>query len=71
MKSKRDIFLKWNKIVDPTAAFHCKDLETSMRMVFPDEWDTIIARILETGAYFHEKFAPRWTVFPLLYDIDY
>lgn len=54
------------KIVDPTAAFHCKDLETFMRMVFPEKWDPIIARILETGAYFEEtdKFAPRWTSLP-------
>lgn len=54
------------KYVDPTKAFETRSLEEFMLQVFPEEWDPIAARILETGAYFEEtdKFAPRWSSLP-------
>lgn len=54
------------KVVDVCAAYNETDLETFMRMTFPPHWESLIPRILETGAIYEEtsKFAPRWSPIP-------
>lgn len=52
-------------------AFHTSDIETFLDIAFPPEWKGIAARILESGATFHDgdpsevKWAPRWSKIPL------
>jgi hypothetical protein len=48
------------------AAFEARDLRTFLAEVFPDEWQPVAARIVESGATFGptDKFAPRWSPIP-------
>jgi hypothetical protein len=49
-------------------AYNCTNLKEFIHEVFPEEWASIGARIIESGAEFIEncdKFAPRWTHIPL------
>jgi hypothetical protein len=52
--------------IDLKAAYECTDLREFLAMVFPEEWNPLIARIIESGAVFRDtdKFAPRWSTIP-------
>lgn len=43
-----------------------KNIEDFMRLMFPDEWSPIIARIIESGVEYSEscEWAPRWSSIP-------
>ncbi len=46
------------------SAFHTRDIEEFLALIFPPTWKSIAARIIETGATFSNeptKWAPRWT----------
>lgn len=48
-------------------AFHTKDIEVFLRLLFPQHWQGAAARIIESGAEFADylcPWAPRWSKIP-------
>ncbi len=54
-----------NKIIDFEKAFNTRDLKEFISLAFPNEWQPIVSRIMETGVTFGEtEFAPKWSSIP-------
>lgn len=58
-----------HKKIDVFKAYNCKNIETFLECVFPEEWKPIASRIIESGAELSEnpdcKFAPKWSLIPM------
>lgn len=57
------------KQIDFEKAFNTTDLEEFISLTFPDEWQPLVARIMESGVTFGDvenqpQFAPKWSMIP-------
>jgi len=59
-------YIKKTRQIDVEKAFFCTDIREFLKEVLPDEWSSLSARIIESGAVFRDikDFAPRWTDIP-------